>query len=119
MDDDEEIIDLLTDHFKKRNGEALATANPAAVVDKLQNFSVKLMLLDLKMTKLDGFEVLERIKKNEKLSDLPVLILSNLGQKADVQRAMSMGAQEFLIKSNFTLGEIVEKIKTILKKKYV
>ncbi|OGF51919.1 hypothetical protein A3I27_01025 [Candidatus Giovannonibacteria bacterium RIFCSPLOWO2_02_FULL_43_11b] len=78
-----------------------------------------LILLDLILPRIDGFEVLERIKKNEKLSDLPVLILSNLGQKADVQRAMSMGAQEFLIKSNFTLGEIVEKIKTILKKKYV
>lgn len=78
-----------------------------------------LILLDLILPRIDGFGVLGKIKKEEKLSHLPVLILSNLGQKEDVKRAMSMGAQDFLIKSNFTLGEITERIKTILKKKYV
>ena len=63
VDDDREIIDLLTDHFKKRNGEVIATADPAAVVDRLRHFSVRLMLLDLKMRMLDGFEVLDKIKQ--------------------------------------------------------
>lgn len=63
VDDDEEVIDLLTSHFKKRNAETIATADPATVVDKLKNFSVSLMLLDLKMRRLDGFEVLEKIKE--------------------------------------------------------
>lgn len=63
VDDDQEIIDLLSDHFKKRNGETIATADPATVVDKLRNFSVKLVLLDLKMKMIDGFEVLDKIKK--------------------------------------------------------
>lgn len=63
VDDDEEIIDLLKDHFRKRNCEAIATDDPLTVVDKLKNFSIKLMLLDLKMQKLNGFEVLDKIKK--------------------------------------------------------
>jgi len=62
VDDDEEIVDLLRDHFKKRNCETIATTDPVTVVDKLRNFSVKLMLLDLKMRNLDGFEVLDKIK---------------------------------------------------------
>lgn len=78
-----------------------------------------LILLDLLLPRIDGFGVLEKIKKDAKLANIPVVILSNLGQKEDVTKAMAMGAQDFLIKSNFTLGEVVEKIKAILKKKYV
>jgi|SRR3989338_2249408 len=78
-----------------------------------------LILLDLILPRIDGFAVLEKMKSEPKLASLPILILSNLGQKEDVTRAMSLGAVDFLIKSNFTLGEVVEKIKAILKQKYV
>jgi DNA-binding response OmpR family regulator len=78
-----------------------------------------LILLDLLLPKVDGFSVLEKIKTDPKLQKTPVLILSNLGQKEDVTRALSLGAVDFLIKSNFTLGEIVGKIKAILKEKYI
>ena len=63
VDDDQEIVDLLKDHFKRRNCEAIATADPSTAIDKLKNFAVRLMLLDLKMRKLDGFEVLDKIKQ--------------------------------------------------------
>jgi len=78
-----------------------------------------LILLDLILPRIDGFAVLEKMKSEPKLASLPILILSNLGQKEDVTRAMSLGAVDFLIKSNFTLGEVVEKIKAVLKQKYV
>lgn len=75
VDDDEEVIDLLASHFKKRNAETIATADPATVVDKLKNFSISLMLLDLKMRRLDGFEVLEKIKEAS-LSLPPTLVIT-------------------------------------------
>ena len=78
-----------------------------------------LILLDLILPRIDGFGVLEKMKGEPKLAGKPVLVLSNLGQKEDVTRALSLGAADFLIKSNFTLSEVVEKIKTIVKKKYV
>ena len=76
-----------------------------------------LVLLDLILPRLDGFDVLEKFKKDPKLSAVPILVLSNLGQKEDIARAMSAGAKDFLVKSNFTLGEVVERIKSVLKKK--
>lgn len=75
IDDDQEIVDLLTDHFKKRNCETIATTNPASAVDRLRNFAVKLMLLDLKMKKLDGFEVLDKIKQSG-LSLPPTIVIT-------------------------------------------
>jgi len=98
VDDDEEIIALLTEHFKARNCEAIATANPLTVVDKLRNFSIKLMLLDLKMKELDGFRVLDRIKQAG-LSLPPTLIITGFRKKYEDE----------LLKHGISAEDIVEK----------
>ncbi|MBI2023286.1 response regulator [Candidatus Giovannonibacteria bacterium] len=77
-----------------------------------------IMLLDLILPGLDGFEVLRLLKADEPTSNIPIIVLSNLGQKEDIDRAMSGGAEDFMIKAHFTPTEIVAKIKSILKKKY-
>ena len=77
-----------------------------------------LILLDLILPGLDGFEVLKRLKADAASKDIPVIVLSNLGQKEDMDRAMAAGAEAFMVKAHFTPGEIVAKIKATLKKKY-
>ena len=77
-----------------------------------------LVLLDLILPGLDGFEVLRQIKDDQKTKLIPVIVLSNLGQKEDMDRALAGGAEDFMVKANFTPGEIVAKIKTVLQKKY-
>ena len=74
-----------------------------------------MVLLDLILPGIDGFEVLAKMKEDPILAQIPVIILSNLGQKDDIERGLKMGADDYLIKAHFTPGEIVEKIKTILK----
>src|SRR3989344_4615150 len=78
-----------------------------------------LILLDLILPGIDGFEVMEHLRNDAKLSAVPVLVLSNLGQKEDIGRAHALGAADFMVKANFAPGEIVEKIKVVLKKRYL
>ena len=68
-------------------------------------------------TRIDGFEVLSHMKKDPDLASIPVIILSNLGQRDDVQKGIDLGAEDYLIKAHFTPGEIVEKIKVTLEPK--
>jgi len=79
-------------------------------------FVPDIILLDIMMPKLDGFGVLERLKKSEKLKNIPVILLTNLNQKDEVQRGLSLGADDYLIKAHFMPSEVVDKIKKILKK---
>lgn len=71
-----------------------------------------IILLDLILPGVDGFEILARVKANPKLISVPVIILSNLGQKEDLDKAMALGAKDFMVKANFTLDEIVAKVHT-------
>lgn len=74
-----------------------------------------LILLDLLLPGIDGYEVLSRIKRDLNYESIPVIILSNLGQKEEIEKGLKLGATDYLIKAHFTLQEIVEKIKKVLK----
>ncbi len=70
-----------------------------------------LILLDLILPGMDGFGVLEKVRKNEALKNVPILAFSNLSEEKDVAKAKELGAVDFMIKSNFTLDEVVAKVK--------
>lgn len=72
------------------------------------------ILLDIMMPKMNGFEVLEKLKSDDKVSKIPVILLTNLSQRDEIERAMNLGAADFLIKAHFRPSEVVEKIKKLL-----
>ncbi len=74
-----------------------------------------LILLDVLMPKLDGFETLKRIKAIPGAADIPVIMLTNLGQKEDIEKGLEQGAVDYLIKAHFVPAEAVDKIKKVLK----
>ena len=76
-----------------------------------------LVLLDVLLPKLDGFTVLKKLKEDAALKDIPVILLTNLGQKDDVDKGLELGAEDYLIKAHFKPSETVEKVKAVLKKK--
>ncbi|MEK7520720.1 MAG: response regulator [Patescibacteria group bacterium] len=81
---------------------------------KLTGEKPDLVLLDLMIPVKDGFAILEERAKNPELMKIPVLVLSNLGQDSDVERAKKLGASEYLVKANFSIQGIVDKIKEYL-----
>ncbi len=74
-----------------------------------------LILLDVLMPKLDGFEALRQLKQQETTKNIPVIMLTNLGQKEDIEKGLQDGAVDYLIKAHFVPAEAVDKIKKVLK----
>jgi len=83
-------------------------------IKKMKENKPDLVLLDLILPTMHGFDVLIKIKKDPFLESVPVMILSNLGQKEEVDKGLELGAVDFLIKAHFSLDEIIEKVKKTL-----
>ncbi len=82
---------------------------------KVETFKPDLILLDIMMPKIDGFEVLKQLKKNSATKNIPVIMLTNLGgDEANILKGIDLGAVSYLIKSAYTPKEVVQKIKEIL-----
>ena len=75
---------------------------------------IDLILLDLLLPGVDGFAVLKEIRENKAIAETPVIIFSNLYEEKDAKQAQKLGISDFILKSNFTLDELADKIKTIL-----
>lgn len=73
-----------------------------------------LLLLDIVLPKKDGFEILEGLRAEARTKELPIVLLTNLGQKPDVERGIKLGADDYVIKAHYTPSEVVDKINAIL-----
>lgn len=93
----------------------VSVSNGIEAVGVAQKEMPDLILLDLMLPGRNGFDILADFKKDEKLKNTPVIIMSNLGQDEEVQRGLSMGASEYLVKTNIRLEDVVDKIRNYLK----
>ncbi len=89
--------------------EIVGNGNDALKVSRERRPS--LILLDLIMPGKDGFETLTEIKADPVLKDVPVIVLSNLSQEEDIKRIMELGAEEYLVKANVPIQEVIDKVK--------
>ncbi len=85
-------------------------------LEKAKKIKPDLILLDILLPKMNGFDVLREIKKDPETKDIPVILLTNLGQKSDVVQGLDLGAVDYLIKAHFMPSEVVEKIKGVLQR---
>ena len=116
VEDDKFLRELIARKLTAENYEIIEAVDGEEGLKKIKETKPDLVLLDLILPGTDGFEVLSRIKEDPSLASIPVIILSNLGQREDVERGMKLGAVDYLVKAHFTPNEIVEKVKQALTK---
>jgi DNA-binding response OmpR family regulator len=115
VEDDPFLIDIYSDKFKKAGFEVEAVADGGLILNKVKETKPDLIVLDLVLPHLDGWEILKQIKEEANINQIPVILFSNLGQRSDIEKGLALGAVKYLIKSQYTPSEVVEEIKKILK----
>ena len=114
VEDEEFLVRALEDNLSAE-GCAIDTArNGEEAMEHVQKKKPDLILLDLLMPKRDGFYVLEEVKKNPEWKLIPIIVLSNLGGDAEIKRALEMGADDYFVKSQHPIEEVIEKVKEYL-----
>ena len=116
VEDDAFVMDIYETKLKKEGFDIILASNGMEAMKKLENQDniPDLILLDIVMPYMDGLEVLREIEKNISLKNIPVILLTNLSQKEEVEQGIKLGAKDYLIKSHFTPTEVLEKISQYL-----
>jgi len=113
-EDDKFISRAYVDGLTRAGIDVVLASDGEEAIKKINAEKPDIILLDVIMPEKNGFEVLQSIKAVDGLKSIPVVILSNLGQESDIQKGKELGADDYLIKSNFSIKEVVEKIQSIL-----
>jgi len=119
VEDDEFLRKVISHKLASEGFKVFEAIDAQIALQLIKKERPHLILLDLILPGIDGFGFLEMIKKDPNLGDIPVIVLSNLGQKEDQDRAMAAGAVDYLIKANFTPAEIVQKVRDAVRKNYL
>lgn len=119
IEDDSYISDMYRIKLESENFEVVIAEDGVIGLKKLETYKPDVILLDVVMPKVDGFSVLKAIKNNNDIKNIPVVMLTNLGQKDNVERGFELGASGYIIKAHFTPSEVVKKVKEILEKESV
>ncbi len=114
VEDDVFLADLYKTKMELEGFKVYAAYDGEKGLEMAKKNNPSIILLDLILPKLTGFQVLEKIRSDSKIKDIPIIILTNLSQKSDVDKGIKMGANDYLIKAHFMPSEVVEKIKKLI-----
>ena len=117
IEDEPALQETLGDFLKSSGFNVVSAFDGLSGVEMAKKEKPDLVILDLILPKKNGFEVLTDLKKNPATSVIPVMVLTNLESAEDVDRALEGGASAYLVKTNYRLEEVLEKVKTLLSEK--
>lgn len=110
IEDEEILANLLRDKFKELGYEAHIAEDGIYGLEAIEEIVPDLIILDVVMPRMGGFELMERMQDNESIKNIPVIIVSNSGQPVEIDKAKQLGAKDWLIKTEFDPREVIEKV---------
>jgi DNA-binding response OmpR family regulator len=114
VDDDPMICDIYQKKFSEQGFGVFVANSGEQALEIAKKEKIDLVLLDLLIPRMDGFEVIKRLRSGDYGKDIKIIVSSNLSEKSNLDRAFELGANDFIIKAQFTPSELVEKIKKII-----
>ena len=114
IEDDPLIGNIIKRSLDKSGFEVRYVTNGEEGMKEIEQNPPDLILLDIILPGMNGFDLLQRVKKNPERNTIPVIVISNLGSRDDVDKGISLGADAYLVKSNVLPEEIIAKVKSIL-----
>ncbi len=110
VEDEEILLELLAKKLDQEGYKVLTATDGGKGLEKIKKEKPDLVLLDIVMPKMGGFEVMAKIQKDKELSKIPVIVISNSGQPVEIKRIQELGAKDWLIKTEFDPQEVIDKV---------
>lgn len=114
IEDDPLLIDIYSTKFKESGFEVQVADSGEKALSLLLKVSPSLVVMDIVLPHIDGWELLAAAQKQENLKNTKIVVLSNLGQKEEIEKGISLGADRYLIKAHFTPSQVVEEVRELL-----
>lgn len=115
VEDDNFVAEVYFAKLTEMGYEAILAQNGEEGLEAMKKNKIDLILLDILMPVMSGTEMLEEVKKNDEWKKIPVILLTNVGEKESIEKVRSFGVKNYLIKSHFTPAEVIEKIESVFK----
>ena len=116
VDDDQFISEMYILKLRESGFDAESAADGVAALEKIKKNEPAIVLLDIVLPNMDGFDILKKLADEKLLKKTSVILLSNLGEKKDIEKGLALGAIDYIVKAHFTPSEVVERVEKILKK---
>lgn len=117
VEDDLFLANLLSLRFKKESFDVVQAFSGSEALKKIEETRPAVILLDIILPQKNGFEVLQEITQNPQTQNIPVIIVSNLGQESDIEKGKMLGAMDYYVKARLSIDELVNKVKNLVDKK--
>ncbi len=117
VEDETFLVKIYAVKLKKEGYDVSIATDGEEAVRMAAEVKPDLILLDLILPKMNGFEALEKMRATAANKHTPVIVLSNLGQEEDIKRVAALGATDYLVKANFSIQDVIQKMRDVLARK--